>query len=506
MRGILRPGPALWCERPLAAAGLLVDGEDYYRAFYRAACQARRYILIAGWQFDSEVPLLRGEGAEAEAGGRPVTLRAFLSDLCERNPDLSIYLLAWDFHVVFALEREWLQQLIFAWTTNERLSFRFDASHVENGCHHQKFVVIDGELSFVGGLDICDHRWDDRRHREANPLRQSRGAPHKPFHDVQSYLVGRDVARALASLFDCRWQAAGGGPLSLPRGPRASFGEDYRPPGALPLLAPRVALSRTDPRGAPTDARGCREVYDLYREAIAAAERLIYVETQYFSSRAIGEALEARLRDPARPPLDVVLILNMRAETLKEEIAVGLAQAKVLAGVRAAAAGTAHRLGIYYTVPEPAEAGREPARATYIHSKVMAVDDLFLTVGSANLTNRSFSVDTELNASFEADGPGDPLAASIAAARRSLLAEHLGLDDPEPDGALVPWLDDLAARRVGRLRPHPSPTERETALLGVIDPSALPFDPDAAEDDEERRSFFAIGTGELWRRLFGDGE
>lgn len=486
-------------------AGLLIDGEDYYRAFYQAACRARRSILIAGWQFDSEVPLLRGEGAEAEAGGRPVTLRAFLNDLCERNPDLSIYLLAWDFHVVFALEREWLQQLIFAWTTNERLSFRFDASHVENGCHHQKFVVIDGELSFVGGLDICDHRWDDRRHLESNPLRMSRGAPHKPFHDVQSYLVGREVAHELASLFDCRWQAAGGGPIALPRLPGVGFGPEYRPLGALPLRARGVALSRTDPRGAPTDAHGCREVHDLYRAAIAAAGRLIYVETQYFSSRAIGEALEARLRDPAGPALDVVLVLNMRAETLKEEIAVGLAQAKVLAGVRAAAVGTAHRLGIYYTVPEP-EGGGEPARATYIHSKVMIVDDLFLTVGSANLTNRSLSVDTELNASFEAQGPDDPIAADIAAARRSLLAEHLGSADPEPSGPLVPWLDDRAARRVGRLRPHPSPTERETTLLSVIDPSTLPFDPDAAEDDEERRSFFAIGTGELWRRFFGEGE
>ncbi len=503
MRAILRAGPALWCERPVAAAGLLVDGEDYFRAFYRAACRARRSILIAGWQFDSEVPLLRGEGAEAEAGGRPLTLRAFLNDLCERNPDLSIYLLAWDYHLVFALEREWLQQAIFAWTTNERLQFRFDASHVDNGCHHQKFVVIDGELSFVGGLDLCDHRWDTRRHLESHPTRVSRGAPHKPFHDVQSYLVGHPIAGELTALFDCRWQASGGAPLALSAPPAPAFGADYEPPGALPLRAERAALSRTDPHGSPTNARGCREVYDLYREAIDAADRLLYIETQYFSSRAIGEALEARLRAPGRPDLDVVLVLNMRAETLKEEIAVGLAQAKVIAGVRAAAAGSGHRLGIYYTVPE-ASGGREPDRATYIHSKVMAVDDHFLTVGSANLTNRSFSVDTELNASFEADGPDSPLGASIAAVRRSLLAEHLGRDEPEPAGPLVPWLEGLASRREGRLRPHPSPTEREAAILAVVDPSALPFDPDAAEDDEERRSLFATGIGELWRRLIDD--
>ena len=36
-------------------AGVLVDASDYYRAFFHAARAARRYIVIAGWQFDSEV-------------------------------------------------------------------------------------------------------------------------------------------------------------------------------------------------------------------------------------------------------------------------------------------------------------------------------------------------------------------------------------------------------------------------------------------------------------------
>ncbi len=110
----------------------------------------------------------------------PITLLKFLNHLCERSPDLQIFILAWDFHLVFALEREWLQQLVFEWT-NHRLRFLFDATHVERASHHQKFVVVDGELSFLGGLDLCDHRWDDRSHTNKNPLRVSRGEPHKPF-------------------------------------------------------------------------------------------------------------------------------------------------------------------------------------------------------------------------------------------------------------------------------------------------------------------------------------
>ena len=67
--------------------GLLVDGRDYYRAFYQAAQQARRYILIAGWQFDSAVPLLRGR--DRRGVRLRVRLLPFLKTLCEANPTRS---------------------------------------------------------------------------------------------------------------------------------------------------------------------------------------------------------------------------------------------------------------------------------------------------------------------------------------------------------------------------------------------------------------------------------
>jgi phosphatidylserine/phosphatidylglycerophosphate/cardiolipin synthase-like enzyme len=501
MARILSPGRNLWCEEPVERAGLLIDGSDYYKAFYVAAQKARRYILLSGWQFDSDACLLCGE--DAEAATAPVTLLKFLNSLCERTPELQIYILAWDFHVVFAIEREWVQEMVFEWSTNERLRFHFDSNHVEKGCHHQKFVVIDGELSFLGGLDLCDHRWDTRRHLEEDPLRKSRGEPHKPFHDVQAYLVGREVSARLTELFTARWQAAGGEAMALPPPGEASFDDAYTPEGAVPFAATKVALSRTDPRGAPTGTDKCREVCDLYLDAIAGAERSIYIETQYFSSREVGEALIKRMSAHGGARLDIVIVLNMRAETLKEEIAVGLAQAKIIADLRKAAEGTEHALGIYYTVPAHEGEG-EPERATYIHSKIMIVDDRLFNVGSANLTNRSCSVDTELNASFEAEDPSDALGRSICAARLGLVAEHLGVVDLACGECMVKTLDDRAVRRDGRLRIHPSPDERQRALLGVIDPQDLPFDPDAVEEEEEDRSIFIRGLGKLWQRLVSD--
>jgi phospholipase D1/2 len=486
--------------------GLLVDAADYYREFYRAAQVAERYILLSGWQFDSGVSLLRGP--EARAAGAPVTLLSFLEHLCEQKPALEISILAWDFALVFAAEREWMQRLVFDWTTHQRLRFRFDDNHAERGCHHQKFVVIDGELSFLGGLDLCEDRWDDRVHRHANPLRMSRGEPHKPFHDIQAFARGRALAGALEELFLTRWERTAAPPIQLPEADN-QVARNHAVQCLLPIASRSVALSRTDPYGSPGGPVPCVEIQRLHLAAIAQAERLIYAETQYLSSHKIAAALEARMRAAQRPKLEIVLILNNRGETLKEQAAVGLAQAQNIERLRRVAAETGHRLGMYCTLPA-CDADQTPERTTYIHSKLMIVDDRFLTVGSANLTNRSLILDTELNVSVETEAAGDALARSIRKVRASLLAEHTGGPEIDLLEGLVARLDAIAERGARgetsepcRLRAHPSPTNGEKTALALIDPQSLPFDPDYVEDlsEDDKLDFFG-GLGQRIRELF----
>ena len=494
---------------PVDEFGLLVDAEDYYREFYRAASQAESYILLSGWQFDSDVALLRGP--EAERAGAPVTLLKLLKHLTETKPELRIWILAWDFHLVFAAEREWMQNIVFDWTSNERLQFMFDSNHVERGCHHQKFVVIDGVVTFLGGLDLCDDRWDDRKHRQRNAFRLSDGEPHKPFHDIQAYARGTELAGSLVELFACRWERAGGAPMSVPptRPEAIERVRSRRLDGLLPLAAPTVALSRTDPHGSPGGPPRCTEIATLHCAAIASAERLIYAETQYFSAHLIADAIEQRMRDTRLPKLDIVLVLNVSGETLKEQAAVGLAQAKNIGHLRSVARETGHALGIYYTLPS-CETPETPERATYIHSKLMIVDDRFLTVGSANLTNRSMAVDTELNVSVETDDANDALGVSIRGVRASLLAEHTGGPELTQVAGLVAHLDEITSKGEGgsqagpcRLRNHPSPTTSERAALALVDPQKLPFDPDAVEElDEEVRTDFLSALGRTVRELF----
>ena len=64
-----------------------------------------------------------------------------------------------------------------------------------------------------------------------------------------------------------------------------------------------------------------------------------------------------------------------------------------------------------------------------VHSKVCVVDDRLISIGSANLSNRSMACDTECNISVEARGNEEEcarIATGIARLRSRLLAEHLG--------------------------------------------------------------------------------
>ncbi len=495
-RKILAPERNVWRTVTADDTRVLVDADDYYRAFYAAAERATKYILISGWQFDRGVKLLRGTHAVGRRDG--VQLVKFLDRLCERTPSLHIYILAWDFHMIFALEREWMQRLWFHYATNKRLIFRFDDAVADQGSHHQKFVVIDGRESFLGGIDLCEARWDDRRHLSDNPLRTSRGRPSKPYHDVQTQLIGVDPAQTLRELFSERWSRCAGSPIPLP----SDGGQDALPgfgPAApssvpevscLPLGAGPVALSRTDPL--PKDGV-VRECEHLFVDAIAAAERIIYVETQYFSSTRVRDALIERMQQPERSKLEIVVIVNERAEAIKEEIAVGLRQAKNMELIGETARTTGHAFGLFHTL---SDGPGKTQRPTYIHSKLMAVDDRFLTIGSANLTNRSLGVDSELHATWESagdDASGRDAAANAKLRRRirrvrvSLLAEHAGLAGVAgvrqlvPVQGLVARLEAIAARPDGRLRKHAPPSQGQKTAMEIVDPEKLPFDPASAK-------------------------
>jgi phospholipase D1/2 len=513
VRRILQPGQNCWAISKVTESGLLIDGRDYYRAFYQAARTAEEYILISGWQFDSDVALLRGADADI-AAGESTQFLTFLNNLCEQNHRLHIYILAWDFTVLYSLDREWFQDWYFNWTTNERFTFSFDCCDCFGASHHQKFVVIDGRIVFVGGLDLCSGRWDDRDHPVDSPSRvNSDQNGYAPFHDLQSYQVG-PAAKKFAELFISRWNCANGVELELP-----TVSTHYRIPfkPTVPITAESIAISRTQ-LGKADQQKPVQEIRRLFLDAIDAAERLIYVENQYFSSNALYKALIDRMMDSRRSHLEIILVIAKDADAVVEQLSIGIVQEKLLRELQGIAAETGHAFGIYYPASVRSD-GKETA--TYIHSKLFLVDDRFLSVGSANMNNRSMGLDTELNVSWEAPADDHAVSRAIQGARVDLLSEHVGRRDPEVleslsrSQGLVKYLNTLADSRSCRLRHHPLDGVSEDYLwVTSVLPEGLPFDPEGPFYQEDRYegisatedSFFSRGVSNLKTWLLSLGQ
>jgi hypothetical protein len=174
---------------------------------------------------------------------------------------------------------------------------------------------------------------------------------------VQAWLAGRETAHALEDLFSERWRRAGGPPLEL----RSANRPEVPVRGSLPIGGTTIALSRTDPQ---PDGNTIREVERLFEDA--TADRLIYVETQYLSSRRMREALVRRMRASGRPRPEIVIVVNEHAEALKEELAVGLRQARNLEVLRDIASSTAAHWAV--TSPCATARTRPFARPTSIRS------------------------------------------------------------------------------------------------------------------------------------------
>jgi phosphatidylserine/phosphatidylglycerophosphate/cardiolipin synthase-like enzyme len=479
MGQILRPGHN--CERvePVQASGVLIDARDYYLAVHEALLAARRTVLISGWQFDSEVPLIRGNDTKNLSA--PSELLPLLEHITKENAELQIYILAWDFSFVFAKEREWLQRVKFDWMTNEGIRFVFDGMHPSGASHHQKLVVCDGEIAFTGGIDLCDARWDDSTHTLDNPLRfKLDGDLQKPYHDVMAYCTG-PVVRSIERLFCERWQRATGEALALP--PASGTPIEHVPGRALELAVPvqcsEVAISLTFGEHEASGTPKVEQIKALHEDAIASAEHLIYIETQYFTSRAIYAALVERLKAD-RSKLEVVVVLPMGADTPKENFALGATQQWVLSSLRQIAEQHGHAIRIVCSVATREDGTPAP---TFIHSKVLITDNRLMTIGSANVTNRSMSFDSELNLVWECREDGS-LAGSIARVRSRLLSEHAGIDYEaafEKTAGLTARIDQLIGHSKLRLRELPDSPDSipQTPLLEQA------FDPEKALTDLE---------------------
>ena len=437
------PPPGGWADTGAfaPAAGsrveLLVDGEEALPRMAEEIASAHSHVHLAGWCFSAEFRM--GHGGP--------TLRELLADVAERA---DVRVLAWAgaplplFHPDRREVRRMRDELVFG----TRISAALDAHERPMHCHHEKLLIVDDRVAFVGGIDLTSLA-GDRLDRSEHPQRDGLG-----WHDACFRLEGPIVAD-VAAHFLLRWRELA---TDTPREPVRAAPID----GGI-----EAQLVRTVPErlyaGLP---RGEFTIVESYLRALRAAERLVYLESQFLWSPELVTVLAAKLREPPRDDFRVVVVLPAHPNNGSDDTR---GQLGVL--VDAARRGGNDERFLACTLYQPGPRGRP----VYVHAKIGIVDDHWLTVGSANLNEHSLFNDTEVNVVLR-----DEHAARSA--RLRLWAEHLELPVAEIDGDPARVVDELwrplaernaHARRQFGHSPHrltllPHISRRSGALLGPL--------------------------------------
>ncbi|MVA25761.1 phospholipase D-like domain-containing protein [Agrobacterium vitis] len=457
---VIRVGHNAWKTGVASKAGFLIDGAQYFRALADALSRAQEQIFIIGWDFNPDIQLIPEDQASP-------TLGEFLISLVDNNSRLSIHILVWAMGPIYSgksLRMLGKTEL----KAHPRIDLRLDTRHAVRGSHHQKMVVIDDALAFIGGIDLTAKRWDTPEHRADQPLRRTpKGERYEPVHDVQMAVDG-EAAEVAAEIARRRWWQATGEDLVRPRCYFHSF-----PPAARYVLRNcDIAFARTEP--AIRRSTSVRETLQLTLDCLSRAERLIYIESQYFASKDVADLLAARLSEPDGP--EVVLISTLNSHGFLERKVLGENRDRMIRKLRQA--DRFGRFRAFYPVV-PDESRDDKCEEVLVHAKLIIVDDVFIRVGSSNLNQRSVGLDTELDVAIEMHS--DKERQILTDMRNGLLGEHLGL--PSADlakaqdeaGSLVRALDRVNIGARG-LRSFPVGDEHGKTSLhfatGLVDPKA----------------------------------
>jgi cardiolipin synthase len=220
---------------------------------------------------------------------------------------------------------------------------------------HRKIVVVDGEIGYLGGMNVCDEQTIGLK-----------GEP--PWRDTQLRIEGEAV-RWLQRSFLENWQFSTPSPLAI---------EPEYFPGQ-----PRGDHWLQIVRGGPD--RAVFPVHEFFFTAIAGADERIWISSPYLVP---DEATLLAIRSAAHRGVDVRLLVPVRGDSRL-----------VAAAVRS-----------YYDDWLACGARVFEYGPAMLHAKTMVVDRELAVIGSANVDNRSFRLNFEVVAAIYGEEAADYLA------------------------------------------------------------------------------------------------
>ena len=405
---------------------VLIDGAAFLPRVAEELAGARSHVHVTGWYFSPELALTRGD--------EPVSVRNLLAELAER---IDVRVLVWSGAPipVFRPSRGDVRSMVERLCRGTEVTCALDSCVRHMHCHHEKTIVVDDRVAFVGGIDLTTDGGDPYD----SQLHSARGGV--GWHDIAVRLEGPAVAD-VAEHFRLRWHGATDEELP-PTVTQAPVGDvDVQ----IVRTVPENVYERRLPRGEFT-------VLESYVGAFRSAERFVYIENQFLWSPEVVEVLAEKLRNPPRDEFRIVVLLPVNANDGAD-----VSRGQVAALIHADD-GNARFLAC--SVYARAGKLRDPI---YVHAKVAVVDDRWLTIGSANLNEHSLFNDSEMNVvTRDAELARDT--------RIRLWSEHLERPAEDLQGDPVEIVDrywePISEEQLDRLRDGLPLTHRLVKLPGV---------------------------------------
>lgn len=414
-----------------------VDGRGYFRNLKYTLDDCNQSLLISGWRVSSG-QILDPEFHDGSVQGQ--TWLDAVRGVCSRGADVKALLfnvpgtdMPGPFRFWHALDnREFCDDLI-GLGGDAVLDSRL--AHVPASSHHQKFIVAVSDdpqstAAYLGGIDVCYDRWDQPAHdqpaeRQRDFVRAGLFETHQPsqpgWHDIQVKIQGPAVAQ-IWQVFRDRWndkRTPNHDPFLA--GYCGKTRIDSHPPDLPEVGTLAVQINLTLPEGMFPDNGGPGEqtIARALEHAIDQAEHYIYIEDQYVWPCSLVERLESALKRGVR------VLLNVARDYDAPGLAVFSRRLRGEVVDRLKLAG-ADLFRIHHLE-------RDNGEQIYVHSKLIIIDDRFVSVGSANFNARSLINDTEIQASIvdtdtfasSVGGKAEQVCRFAHNLRCQLWAEHL---------------------------------------------------------------------------------
>src|SRR5476649_469228 len=136
------------------AVQAFLGGKAYFAALLTAFKQAKKSIYITGWQVNWDAQLAEG-----------VRLEDALLEAAQASPHLQIYIMPWKNPSQVETYAAATERVFAAMNSHlSRKVFYVQRAGSKSGVmfsHHQKSVIVDERLAFVGGIDLAYGRYDD---------------------------------------------------------------------------------------------------------------------------------------------------------------------------------------------------------------------------------------------------------------------------------------------------------------------------------------------------------